>query len=220
MGQQGTLRQIAFGDNCITLATRATFRIVGIELGAPERLATNAHYTPRIKKALLAGRRLADLGIPAAVTAQMWRTAVLPQALYGCELREIPYTSLLKPLCQQGKQMVAYSAISNYRLAEVCRWGPVPSATPAWIFFRVGYAGCLLLADNIGLVGMMHRALTTDSGPLLTGAFHYSTALATAVNMEYARQSLTSTGPRTFRQEPSGHGTSIVPAATGRYLDR
>ena len=53
--------KLKFGDECVTLATRMTFRIAGIELG--ERLAMDAHFTPRITKALLAGRHVARLGV-------------------------------------------------------------------------------------------------------------------------------------------------------------
>ena len=59
----------------LELDVRATFRIVGVELGANERVYTDAHVAQWIPKALLGGRRLAGLDVPTAVAAQLWRTA-------------------------------------------------------------------------------------------------------------------------------------------------
>ena len=45
-GPVGRSVKLKFGDKCVTLATRETFRIVGIELGASERLATRRSLYP------------------------------------------------------------------------------------------------------------------------------------------------------------------------------
>ena len=89
----------------VPLLTRETFRIVGIELGLVERSTTVRHATPRCEKAQLTVKRLAALPVPASVAAQMWRSTVLAQALYGCEVRQLT-TALLKPLCTQARSVV------------------------------------------------------------------------------------------------------------------
>ena len=73
----------------VPLLTRETFRIVGIELGLVNRSTTGRHVTPRFEKAQLTVKRLAALPVPASVAAQMWRSTVLAQALYGCEVRQL-----------------------------------------------------------------------------------------------------------------------------------
>ena len=40
---RGVVGRLKFGDDMVVLATRATFRVVGIELGASERAVTDAH---------------------------------------------------------------------------------------------------------------------------------------------------------------------------------
>ena len=46
-GAVGRQVRMKFGEDTVALATRATFRVVGIELGDRERAATEAHFTPR-----------------------------------------------------------------------------------------------------------------------------------------------------------------------------
>ena len=96
-------------DGPLTLAPRATFRIVGIELGLDDGPVSAAHALPRVASALLAGRRLSRLAVPAGLAARLWRTAVLPQALYGCELRTIPRRAL-QGLAAQGRSLVPAKA--------------------------------------------------------------------------------------------------------------
>ena len=77
----------------------------GVELGANERLTSHAHYDPRLKKALMTGRRLAASNVPAAVAAQMHRATILVQGLYGCEIRHVA-PAVIQPLVQQAKMMI------------------------------------------------------------------------------------------------------------------
>ena len=90
-GAVGRQVRLKFGTETVALATRATFRVVGIELGANERAATDAQFSSRLQKALLTGKRLFGLDVPAAVAAHMWPTTVLAQRLYGCEIRNVPF---------------------------------------------------------------------------------------------------------------------------------
>ena len=89
----------------LTLTPRATFRIVGIELGLADGPVSAVHALPRVASALLAGKRLPRLEVPAGLAARLWRTAVLPQALYGCELRTMPKRAL-QGLSAQGRSLV------------------------------------------------------------------------------------------------------------------
>ena len=111
------------------LDVRATFRIVGVELGAQERVATSSHVAQRIPKALLSGQRLAGLAVPAPLAAHLWRTAILPQALYGSEIRRVTPRHIW-PLVVQGRRVVARKAplsLSHYAAAEVLH-GPALGA--------------------------------------------------------------------------------------------
>ena len=76
------------------LQTSTTFRMVGVVLASCEVTATREHLAPRLEKALNTARRLRCLPLPASITALLWRTAVLPQALYGCEIRDVRRTAL------------------------------------------------------------------------------------------------------------------------------
>ena len=90
----------------LEVVTSPTFRMVGVVLGAKEQVATKAHFLPRLEKALATTRRLRMLEVPASIGALLWRTAVLPQALYGCEVRNIS-PSQLQALSRAGQAAVA-----------------------------------------------------------------------------------------------------------------
>ena len=119
-GRRVTLK---FGGEQVTLTSRPTFRVVGIELGDHERTATTAHVASRLAKALQTGRRPASLNVPAAVSSSMWRTTVLPQGLYGSEIRHVT-PAQLRPLCMQGKNLVTQKL--NITLAAPEVLGGVP----------------------------------------------------------------------------------------------
>ena len=71
------------------MSTSATFRMVGVVLGTREQLATVAHMRPRLDKALTTTRHLRLLELPASCASLLWRTAVLPQALYASEVSDV-----------------------------------------------------------------------------------------------------------------------------------
>ena len=111
----------------LVLETRATFCMVGIELGAKEQVATVAHLSSRLPKARLSARRLAALSVPAPVATQLWSTVVLPQVLYGCEVRLVTNAHLL-PLWCQGKTTLPRLpplSLSCYAAAEVFAGPPL-----------------------------------------------------------------------------------------------
>ena len=83
----GSNQLVKVGES--TVSTSSTFRIVGVVLGTSDKEASLAHFTPRLQKAMATARRLQALPLPASTTALLWRTTVLPQALYGCEVRSL-----------------------------------------------------------------------------------------------------------------------------------
>ena len=89
----------------LTLTTSDSFRFVGVELGLPEPRATKAHLAPRLEKALTTTQRLRTQQLPASLCCLSWRTAVLPQALYGCEVRDVRPSDLAS-LAAAGKAAV------------------------------------------------------------------------------------------------------------------
>ena len=169
-GSGGQRVLLTLVDGSLELTTRATFRMVGVELGSNERVATQRHLEPRLAKALLAGKRLASIDVPTAVAAQLWRTTVLPQALYGCEVRRIT-SGQLRPLCIQGRQVVARKApvaLSHYGAMEVVCGLPLGKCAvrdPRLEVLSRRLKWLHLLANQSGLVGTVHRGLATTPGP-------------------------------------------------------
>ena len=154
----------------LELEVRATFRVVGVELGATERVATAVHFAQRLSKALLSGRRLTGLDVPAPLAAHLWRTAVLPQALYGCELRRLT-PSQLCPLAVQCRRMVARKAplaLSHYAASEVLHGPPLGACAvvdPRREVLVRRLKWLAVIANMPGLVGAVHRLLATTPGP-------------------------------------------------------
>ena len=87
------------------MASTPTFRIVGVVLGQDETSATALHVGPRLEKAKMTAMRLWSLDLQASICSLLWRVAVLPQALYGCEVRDVSAAQLL-PLASLGKTML------------------------------------------------------------------------------------------------------------------
>ena len=89
-----------------TLETSVTFRFVGILFGTAETSTASAHFAPRIEKALATTQRLSTIQLPASLAVLLWRSTVLPQALYGCEIRDVRKFHLL-PLQRAARSLVA-----------------------------------------------------------------------------------------------------------------
>ena len=131
----------------VPVVTSPTFRIVGIILGSSERLATAAHFMPRLANALTTTRRLRMLALPASISALLWRVAVLPQALYGCEIRSVSPDQLV-PLTRAGQAAIqAHSPLSlnSWRATDALSapppWGIQPSVTPFCQCGSVSFVG-------------------------------------------------------------------------------
>ena len=107
--------------------TGATFRIVGIVLGEDEFEATKEHFAPRLEKALVTTQRLRTVQLPASLCGLLWRAVVLPQALYGCEVRNIRPTQLV-PLASAGKAALQAKVpleLNVWRAPEVLHGPPL-----------------------------------------------------------------------------------------------
>ena len=144
------------------VVTSPHFRIVGIVLGTSERLATAAHFTPRLANALLTTRRLRMLALPASISALLWRVAVLPQALYGCEIRNVTPDQLV-PLTRAGQAAIAAHSplhLNTWRATEALSGPPLGDSAvcPPTLSVRQRQLRWLhLLANLPSICGYMHR---------------------------------------------------------------
>ena len=66
---------------------------------ADAQYATSAHFERRLHGALEVSTHLQALAVPASLTALLWRTTVLPPAVYGCEFHKVPAAVLRGPQC-------------------------------------------------------------------------------------------------------------------------
>ena len=153
-----------FGAAEVPLTTWATFKLA-LSLGS--KSASLAHFASRLQKAPLRETPL-SLEVPAGAAAQMWHTTVLAQALYGCEIREVSHAQL-RPLCAQGKSGISNKVpleLSNYCEAEaVCGppLGACAARNPRMEAATRRMRWLITLANQVGLVGTIHRHLATVS---------------------------------------------------------
>jgi hypothetical protein len=142
--------------------TSPTFKVVGVVLGVDERKATQSHFGPRLDKAISTTRRLRMLQLPAALSSHLWRTTVLPQALYGCELRDVR-PAQLAPLTSAGQAAVASKPplhLNCWRAPEVLMGLPLgdTAVRDPMLEVRDRQLRWLQLVANLpGLVGLVHR---------------------------------------------------------------
>ena len=133
-------------------------------LGQHEAVATAAHVAPRLEKAIATAQRLQALDIPAAICSLLWRTTVLPKALYGCEVRHVR-PSQLAPLLSLGKTLLATKAplqLSVWRSpAALCGLplGDTALRDPCFEVRLRQLVWLQLLANLPSVVGLLHRHL-------------------------------------------------------------
>ncbi len=96
--------------------TAPFFKIVGVILGQHLRAGTANHIEQRLVKALATTQRLRVLELPAAICSHLWRTTVLPQALHGCEVRDV------RPLQLQNLSSAGKAAISSKLQLKLNVW--------------------------------------------------------------------------------------------------
>jgi hypothetical protein len=107
--------------------TVPTFKIVGVVLGSDELQATELHAASRLTKAMVTVQRLRTLELPSSICSLLWRSAVLPQALYGCEVRDVKPKQLV-PLASAGKAALGPKfpiRVNAWRAPEVLMGPPL-----------------------------------------------------------------------------------------------
>ena len=164
--------------------TSPTFKMVGVVLGTSELIATKEHFAPRLERALATTRRLRMLDLPAALCGLMWKMAVLPQALYGCEVRDVRPSQLV-PLTSAGQAAVASKFplhLNCWRAPEVLMGPPLGDSAIREPMLEVRERQLRWLHVLINLpstVGLAHRVVAGmgDTWQELPGA------LASALHM-------------------------------------
>ena len=149
------------------------FKFVGMVIAAKTEMeATKLHLEGRVEKAVMSARRIEALGVPLWMKAHLWRSVVLPQALYGCEIRNV--SSKPKEL---GKLLTVGRRIVRRALELVEKW-----SAPELVLSRaLGGMACrdpmlearsrqlrwlMEMANGTDVVGRLHRALAigTEDG--------------------------------------------------------
>jgi ribonuclease HI len=149
--------------------TVPTFKIVGVVLGAHEAEATELHVAPRLLKALRTLQRLRSLDVPASIGCMLLRTAVLPQALYGCEVRDIAPRRLV-PLASGGKAALGPKfplRVRAWRAPEVLSGPPLGESSvqdPVLAMRERQLRWWQIAANAPGLVGNVHRYVASVGG--------------------------------------------------------
>jgi hypothetical protein len=148
----------------LSVESSPTFRMVGVVLGQHEAVATTAHVTPRLEKAIVTAQRLQALELPASICSLLWRTTVLPQALYGCEVRHVR-PSQLAPLLSLGKTLLTTKAPLQLNVwrspAALCGLplGDTALRDPCFEVRLRQLVWLQLLANLPSIVGIVHRYL-------------------------------------------------------------
>ena len=147
-----------------TLTTSPTFRIVGVVLASCEATATRQHIAPRLEKATTTAQRLRCLPLPTSITALLWRSTVLAQALYGSEVRDIPRSNLA-PLSAAGRALQVQRQPLHLNLwrSPLALFSPsLGDSTlrdPVLEMRERQLRWLQLLANSLGIVGIVHRVV-------------------------------------------------------------
>ena len=148
------------------IETGPTFKVVGVILGSNPMVSANEHVAKRVRKAEETAQRLRCLQLPAGICGLLWRSVVLPQALYGCEV--VDYRpSHLRRLVAQGKAIVSMKSplwLNKWRAPEVLMgWplGEMRAVDPIYIMRLRQVTWLIEVANAVGLVGVVNRAVST-----------------------------------------------------------
>ena len=161
-GRKGV--RVHVGEAMVELSDQ--FKIVGVVIAAAsEKEATKRHLTGRVEKAVMSGRRLEAMAVPPWMKAHLWRAVVLPQALYGCEVRDVKVApKQLGRVVAVGKRVLRGSL-------KLASWG-APELLMSQALGEVGFRDPLIevrcrqarwlveMANGQDLVGRLHRALS------------------------------------------------------------
>jgi hypothetical protein len=146
----------------LAVETQPVFKMVGVVLAAKEAVATALHLEKRLPKAMATAQRLRSLDVPTSLAAHLWRSTVLPQALYGCELRHLT-AAHLQPLTMLGRTLLAANEplqFNVWRAPEVLCGPPLGASAlldPVWAMRSRQLCWLQLLANLPSLVGAVHR---------------------------------------------------------------
>ena len=176
----GAGEAVAFGGG--QALTQATFKIVGVQLGADAQHTATCHFERRLPPALAVSERLRALAVPASLAALLWRTTVIPRALYGCEFHNVP-VHVLRGLRRSGLAVLQCKpplALSCWRAPEIVTGLPFgdtalrdPEEEARWRQVRWAH----LVANLPGLVGTVNRIVASGSG----GSLLHSPVVAAAL---------------------------------------
>ena len=153
------VRKVKVADR--EVPTEPFFKVVGVTLGGRETLATAAHLERRLPKAMATVQRLRAVTLPASICALLWRTVVLPQALYGCEVRNVRPTQL-QALGVAGRAMLAAKHplnLNSWRAPEVLSGPPFGESAirdPVFELRLRQLCWLHLLVNMPGMVGTIH----------------------------------------------------------------
>ena len=123
----------------------------------------------RIANAETSAERLQGLPLPSAVLSQIWRAAVLPQAVYGCELRDYKKSQLVR-LAVAGRKAVVSRAPLNlccWWAEEVVHGAPLGGTAvrdPMLEVRSCQLKWLQLMGNHTGLAATVHRTVACTSG--------------------------------------------------------
>ena len=151
------------------MRTVPTFKIVGVVLGLDDNTATEQHAAPRLAKAMQTLQRLQALELPVSICNLLWRTAVLPQALYGCEVRDVK-PAMLVPLASSVKAALGPKfplQVNAWRAPEVLTGPPLGESLvqdPTLAMRERQLRWWQVVANLPSLVGTVHRLVAWRHG--------------------------------------------------------
>ena len=148
-----------------------TFKVVGITLFGPPpmRKMAELHFQPRFEKAFATVGRLGALQLPLPVKARLWKTCVLPQALYGAEFHQPP-PALVKKLGVLGRHLFASAGtfhVASWAAPELLMGRPLGSFAledPNLEIRRRQVRWANTVANSPGREAELHRFLATLHG--------------------------------------------------------
>ena len=127
-------------------------------------MLSEMHFQPRLKAAMETLQRLKMLELPASLCSLLWKTDVLPKALYGCEVRDVS-AQTMTPLASAGKAAIGAKAplpLNVWRAPEVLTgppFGDTMVRDPMLEVRERQLRWLQLVCNTPGLVGEVHRAV-------------------------------------------------------------
>jgi hypothetical protein len=159
------------------------FKVVGVVLGAKDAAATKVHLERRLPKAMATLQRLRAIDLPASVAALLWKTTILPQAVYGCEVRNVTRGQVAR-LAVAGRAMLATKAplhLNSWRAPEVMSgpaFGDTALLDPMAEVRRRQLSWMHLLVNLPCVVGAVHREVAWREGSWQEPTASLRTAMA------------------------------------------